>query len=72
MQKYLQHFLPPGVDINELTFAALLLIAFLAVAVVWGPFTVREPSQRRIREVANRRETLRDISMAPRRRGRNA
>jgi tight adherence protein C len=72
MQKYLQHFLPPGVDINELTFAALLLIAFLAVAVVWGTLTVREPSQRRIREIANRRETLRDISMAPRRRGRNA
>jgi len=72
MQNYLQHFLPPGVDINELTFAALLLIAFLAVVVVWGTLTVREPSQRRIREVASRRETLRDISMAPRRRGRNA
>jgi len=71
MQNYLQHFLPPGVDINELTFAALLLIAFLAVVVVWGTLTVREPSQRRIREVASRRETLRDISMAPRRRGRN-
>ena len=72
MQNYLQHFLPPGVDINELTFAALLLIAFLAIVVVWGTLTVREPSQRRIREVASRRETLRDISMAPRRRGRNA
>jgi tight adherence protein C len=71
MQKYLQHFLPPGIDINELTFGALLLIAFLAVAIVWGTLTVRAPNQRRIREVANRRETLRDISMAPRRRGRN-
>lgn len=34
MQKYLQHFLPPGINIDDLTFGALVLIAFLAVAVV--------------------------------------
>ncbi len=72
MQNYLQHFLPPGVNIDELTLAALLLVACMAVAIVWGTLTVRQPSQRRIREVASRRETLRGITMAPRRRGRGA
>ena len=72
MGKYLQTFLPPGTNIDDLTVAALVFIAFVTVAVMWGALTVRQPSQRRIREIASRRDVLRGSSLAPRRRGSRA
>jgi tight adherence protein C len=63
--------IPAGMNINDLTIAALGFVAFITVVVVWGGLMRREPSLRRIRDVTAQRHALAGGGMDRRRRGAN-
>jgi tight adherence protein C len=50
--------IPAGMNVNDLTIAALGFVAFLTVAMVWVGLTAQQASFRRMREIASQRASL--------------
>ena len=50
--------IPSGMNVNDLTIAALGFVAFLTVAMVWVGLTAQQASFRRMREIAAQRASL--------------